>query len=121
MLVTGLIVLVLICITAFFSAAETAMTAASRSIMHQKEVEGDERAKIVNRLLKRRERLIATILLGNNALNILASALTTSVMIEAFGDRGIAYATGIMTLLILIYGEIVPKTMALMHPTTAAL
>jgi Mg2+/Co2+ transporter CorB len=121
MLVTGVIVLVLICLTAFFSAAETAMTAASRSIMHQLEQEGDERAKIVNRLLKRRERLIATILLGNNLLNILASALTTSVMIDAFGDRGIAYATGLMTLLILIYGEIVPKTMALLHPTMAAL
>jgi Mg2+/Co2+ transporter CorB len=111
----------LITCTAFFSAAETALTATSRSLMHTMEQEGSARAAIVNRLLKRRERLISTILLGNNLLNILASALATSAMIEAFGERGIAYATGIMTLLILFYGEILPKTVALLHPARLAL
>ncbi|MBY0509572.1 MAG: HlyC/CorC family transporter [Rhodospirillaceae bacterium] len=121
MLVTAIVIVILIAITAFFSAAETSMTAASRSQLYQLEQEGDARAKTVNRLLARRERLISTVLLGNNLINILASALATSVMIETFGDRGIAYATGIMTVLILIYGEILPKTFALMHTTSTAL
>ena len=85
------------------------------------EQEGNARAKTVNRLLGRRERLISTVLLGNTLVNILASALATSIMIENFGERGIAYATGIMTLLILIYGEILPKTFALLHTTSTAL
>jgi Mg2+/Co2+ transporter CorB len=121
MLVTALIVLGLVAVTAIFSAAETALTAVSRSSVYQMEQEGDRRAKTINRLLARRELLISTVLLGNNLINILASALTTSVMIEAFGNRGIAYATGIMTVLILIYGEILPKTFALLHTTSTAL
>ena len=121
MLLTAIIVIALVAITAFFSAAETAMTAASRSQLFQLEQDGDKRAKTVNRLLARRQRLISTVLLGNNLINILASALATGAMIEAFGDRGIAYATGIMTVLILIYGEILPKTFALMHTTSTAL
>jgi Mg2+/Co2+ transporter CorB len=121
MIITALVIIGLIALTAFFSAAETAMTAASQSQLFQLEQEGDKRAKTVNRLLARRERLISTVLLGNNLINILASALATSVMIETFGDRGIAYATAIMTVLILIYGEILPKTFALTHTTRTAL
>jgi len=121
MIVTAVIVVLLVGVSAFFSASETAMTAASRSQLYQLEQEGDKRAKTVNRLLARRERLISTILLGNNLVNILASALMTGLMIEVFGDSGIAYATGIMTAVILIYGEILPKTFALMHTTTTAL
>ncbi|MHB1205200.1 MAG: HlyC/CorC family transporter [Rhodospirillaceae bacterium] len=121
MIITGLVVLGLIALTAFFSAAETALTATSRSLMYQLEQEGDKRAARVNRLLARRERLISTVLLGNTLINILASALATSAMIDAFGERGIAYATGIMTVLVLIYGEILPKTFALMHTTATAL
>ena len=121
MIVTGIVILFLIAITAFFAAAETALTATSRSLMYQLEQEGDKRAATVNRLLARRERLISTVLLGNTAINILASALATSVMIEHFGERGIAYATGIMTVLVLIYGEILPKTFALLHTTSTAL
>jgi Mg2+/Co2+ transporter CorB len=121
MIFTALVVLGLIALTAFFSAAETALTATSRSLMYQLEQEGDKRAARVNRLLARRERLISTVLLGNTLINILASALATSAMIDAFGERGIAYATGIMTVLVLIYGEILPKTFALMHTTATAL
>ena len=65
--------------------------------------------------------MISTVLLGNTLINILASALATSAMIEAFGERGIVYATGIMTVLILIYGEILPKTFALLYSTSTAL
>lgn len=121
MIVTALVIVALIAVTAFFSAAETALTATSKSLMYQLEQEGDQRAATVNRLLARRERLISTVLLGNTLINILASALATSVMIEEFGERGIAYATGIMTVLVLIYGEILPKTFALLHTTTTAL
>ena len=121
MLVIGIIILVLVAFTAMFAAAETALTAVSRSAIYQMEQDGDRRAKTVNRLLGRRERLISTVLLGNTLINILASALATSVMIENFGDRGIAYATAIMTVLILIYGEILPKTFALLHTTSTAL
>jgi len=121
MIVTAVVVVLLVGVSAFFSASETAMTAASRSQLYQLEQDGDKRAKTVNRLLERRERLISTILLGNNLVNILASALMTGIMIEAFGDSGIAYATGLMTAVILIYGEILPKTFALMHTTSTAL
>ncbi len=118
---TVIIVLFLVALTAFFAAAETALTATSRSLMYQLEQDGDLRAVTVNRLLARRERLISTVLLGNTLINILASALATSIAIEEFGERGIAYATGVMTLLVLIYGEILPKTFALLHTTATAL
>jgi len=117
----ALIVLLLLTTAAFFSAAETALTTASKPLMHQMAVEGDERAAIVTKLLDKRESMISTVLLGNNLVNILASALTTSLMINLFGNEGIAYATGIMTVLVVIYGEILPKTYALLHPTTVAL
>ncbi|MBX7198679.1 MAG: HlyC/CorC family transporter [Rhodospirillaceae bacterium] len=121
MIVTAIVIVALIAVTAFFAASETALTATSKSLMYQLEQEGDERAATVNRLLARRERLISTVLLGNTLINILASALATSVMIEEYGERGIAYATGIMTVLVLIYGEILPKTFALLHTTATAL
>lgn len=121
MIVIVVTIIVLMTIAAFFSAAETALTAASKPIMHQLNEEGDQRAGTVTRLLDQRERLISTALLGNNVVNILASALTTSVMIEAFGNEGVVYATVIMTFLIVIYGEILPKTYALLHTTTVSL
>jgi Mg2+/Co2+ transporter CorB len=121
MIAIAITIAVLMTIAAFFSAAETALTAASRPLMHQLHEEGDKRAGTVTRLLNHRERLISTVLLGNNVVNILASALTTSVMIEAFGNEGVIYATAIMTVLIVIYGEILPKTYALLHTTTVSL
>ncbi len=89
--------------------------------MHQRENDGDGRARVVNRLLAHRERLIATILLGNNLVNILASAIATSLMIELFGETGVVYATALMTLLVLIFAEILPKTYALIHTHKMAL
>lgn len=105
-------IVILIMFSAFFSGAETALTAASRPLMHQLEQNGDKRAAIVNALRERKERLIGTLLLGNNLVNILASALATSVMIALFGNAGVAYATLGMTLVILIFAEILPKTYA---------
>lgn len=115
MAITATIVIILLFLSAFFSGSETALTATSRSFMHQRENDGDERAKRVNRLLDHRERLIATILLGNNLVNISASAIATSLMINLFGDNGVVYATAVMTLLVLIFAEILPKTYALIH------
>lgn len=122
MITTLIVILFLLLISALFSCSETALTAASRPLMHSLEKEeNDPRAGLVNRLLIKRERLIGTILLGNNLVNILASALATSLMINLFGDAGVAYATAIMTVLLLIFGEILPKTLALLHTTTTAL
>jgi len=121
MLTITVVILILLTIAAFLSAAETALTAASKPLFHQMHEDGNSRAGTVVRLLDQRERMISTVLLGNNLVNILASALTTSVMIEAFGDEGVFYATAIMTVLIVIYGEILPKTYALLHTTGVAL
>lgn len=112
----------LLCLSAFFSGSETALTAASRPLMHQLEQsDGDKRASIVNRLLERKERLIGAILLGNNLVNISASALATSVMIQMFGETGVVWATLVMTVLVLIFAEIMPKTFAIQNSNRMAL
>ncbi|OSQ39472.1 HlyC/CorC family transporter [Thalassospira mesophila] len=121
MTITIVVIFILLMLSAFFSGSETALTAASRPIMHHKEQDGDVRAGIVNRLRERQERLIGAILLGNNLVNILASAMATSVMISTFGPNGVVYATAAMTALVLIFAEIMPKTYALKHADSMAL
>ena len=113
-------ILLLVAVSAFFSGSETALTAASKARMHQLEKSGDRRAAIVSRLIGDRERLIGAILLGNNVVNILASALATSVLLTLFGQAGVAYATIGMTLLVLVFGEILPKTLAIGAPDRVA-
>jgi len=117
------IVLLLLCFSGFFSGSETALTAASRARMHAAEKDGDNRAGIVARLLNMRERLLGGILLGNNMVNILASVLTTAVFTNIFGTGGVALAgaTILMTLLILIFAEVLPKTYAISQPDKMAL
>ncbi len=114
-------IVLLLFLSAMFSGSETSLTAASRSHMHMLERQGNRRARIVNRLIERRERLIGAILLGNNLVNILASALATSLLISYFGDVGVAYATIIMTALVLIFAEVLPKTYALRRTNAMAL
>lgn len=116
-------ILILLCLSAFFSGSETALTAASRARMHQLEKEGDKRARAVNRLLAKREDFIGAILLGNNLVNILASVLATSLFTYMFGAGGLALAaaTGVMTLTVLIFSEVMPKTYAISRPDTVAL
>ncbi|OKH88756.1 HlyC/CorC family transporter [Thalassospira sp. TSL5-1] len=121
MTITIVVIFILLMLSAFFSGSETALTAASRSIMHHKEQDGDARAGMVNRLRENQERLIGAILLGNNLVNILASAMATSVMIAVFGPNGVVYATAVMTALVLIFAEILPKTYALKHADSMAL
>jgi len=114
-------ILVLLILSAFFSGSETALTAASRPLMHQLAKDGNPRAQMVNKLRSEKERLIGAILLGNNLVNILASALATSLLMTLFGEAGVALATVSMTLLVLIFSEILPKTYALRHANRAAL
>jgi Mg2+/Co2+ transporter CorB len=114
-------VALLLALSAFFSGSETALTAVSRARMHALEQEGRPRAGTVNRLLETPERIIGTVLLGNNLVNILASALTTSLLIQLFGEAGVFYATLILTLFIVIFCEVLPKTYAIAFPDRFAL
>ncbi|MEE1544047.1 MAG: CNNM domain-containing protein, partial [Alphaproteobacteria bacterium] len=114
-------ILVLLLTSAFFSGSETALTAASRSRLHHLAQRGNARARLVERLVARRERMIGAILLGNNAVNILASALATSLMIGLFGEAGVAYATIAMTAVIFIFAEVLPKTAAIRNAERTAL
>ncbi len=115
------VVLLLLALSAFFSGSETALTAASKARMHSLEMEGDKRAAQVNELLANSHRFIGTVLLGNNLVNILASALTTSLLIGVFGEVGVAYATVAMTALVVIFSEVLPKTYAIAYPDRVAL
>ena len=119
-LTAGTIVM-LILISAFFSGSETALTAASRARMHALEQDGSARARLVSRLIGNPEKLIGAILLGNNLVNILASVLATSLFLSVFGEAGLIYATLTMTALVLIFGEVMPKTYAITNPDRAAL
>ncbi len=121
LLISLLVIAGLLVVSAFFSGSETALTAASRPRLHHLENEGNRRARLVNRLLDHKDRLIGAILLGNNAVNIFASSLATSVMIGLFGEAGIAYATIGVTLLVLIFAEVLPKTYALRNAERVAL
>ena len=106
----------LIFLSAFFSGSETALTTASRARLHELEKRGNKRARIVLDLKEQPERLIGGILLGNNLANILASALATTVFLHLFGESGVVWATLVMTALILVFGEVLPKTYALVQP-----
>lgn len=119
--VAALIVFACILLSAFFSASETALTAASRARMHGLEKAGDGRAATVNRLQSARGRLIGAMLLGNTIVNIGASAFMTNVLTSAFGDAGVIYATALMTVLLLIFAEVLPKTIAINFPDRCAL
>jgi Mg2+/Co2+ transporter CorB len=115
------LILLLLVLSAFFSGSETALTAASRSRMHALESQGVARATAVNRLRAHMERVIGAILIGNNLVNISASALATSVMIGMFGETGVVYATIAMTVLVVLFGEVLPKTYAINNPDRTAL
>ncbi len=111
----------LLVLSAFFSGSETALTAASRARMHALAQDGSRRARLVSRLMDMPEQLIGAILLGNNLINIFASALATSLFLSMFGETGVVYATLVMTALVLVFGEVMPKTYAITNPDRAAL
>ncbi len=112
---------VLIALSAFFNGSETALTAASRARMHALEQEDNARAATVNRLLGMPEKMIGAILLGNTLVDVLAAALASGLAVRLAGDVGVVYATVIMTVLIVIFGAVLPKTYALAYSDRLAL
>lgn len=118
-IVSGAILLLLV-LSAFFSGSETALTAASRAQLKTKAEKGDRGSERALALTEDSERLIGSILLGNNLVNILATSLATAMLTRVFGESGVALATLIMTLLVLIFAEVLPKTYAISNSVTAA-
>jgi Mg2+/Co2+ transporter CorB len=114
-------IIVCLLLSFVFAGSETALMAFSRARMLRLEKKGNRSAGIVNRLFEARERLIGALLLGNNAVNILASSLATSVFLVWFGDVGVIYATVAMTVLVVVFAEVLPKTVAVNDPDRIAL
>ena len=114
-------IVVLLVLSAFFNGSETALTAASRARMHALEQEGNSGARLVNRLLQQPEKLIGAVLLGNTLVDILAASLASGLAVLLVGPAGVAYATGVMTLLIVIFSAVLPKTYALAFADRVAL
>ena len=119
--VTGGVILFLIMLSFLFSGSETGMTAASRARLHSLAAGGDRRAAMVEKLIERKDRLVGALLIGNNLVNILASALATSLLLSIFGEAGVVYATLAMTVILVIFSEILPKSLALFRPEQFAL
>jgi magnesium and cobalt exporter, CNNM family len=115
------VIIICLALSFFFSGSETALTAFSRARMLQLEKNGNARARLVNRLVETRERMIGAILAGNNVANIAASALTTGILYAWFGEVGVLYATAIMTVVIVVFIEVLPKTIAINTPDRVAL
>lgn len=113
-------VLVLLVLSGFFSGSETALTAASRGKLRASADKGDAGARAALTLTDDSERLIGSVLLGNNLVNILATSLATALLTRLFGESGVALATLMMTLLVLIFAEVLPKTYAITNPERAA-
>src|SRR5512147_1932808 len=111
----------LLAISAFFSGSETALTAVSRGRMHQLEKDGSRAARNVNRLVADREKLIGALLLGNTFINILVSSLATMLFEERLGNRAVIVTTAVMTVAILVFAEVMPKTLAIARTDRFAL
>ena len=118
--ITSGVVLFLLFLSAFFSGSETALTAASRGKLRAQADKGSRAAQRALEITEDNERLIGSVLLGNNLVNILATSLATSVLTRAFGDSGIALATFVMTGLVLVFAEVMPKTYAITNAEKAA-
>ncbi|HXR95589.1 MAG TPA: HlyC/CorC family transporter [Rhizomicrobium sp.] len=114
-------IFLLLFVSAFFSLSETALTGVSRGRMHQLEQDGSRPAREVNRLMADREQMIGAILLGNTFINILVSSLATELLNAQLGPRAVAVSTALMTLIILVFAEVLPKTLAITRTDRAAL
>ncbi|MGJ8611614.1 MAG: HlyC/CorC family transporter [Octadecabacter sp.] len=113
-------ILFLLVLSGFFSGSETALTAASRGKLRANAEKGDKGAQKAFDVTEDRERLIGSVLLGNNLVNILATSLATTMFLRLFGENGVAYATMAMTVLVLVFAEVLPKTYAITNPERAA-
>ncbi|MGA9252965.1 MAG: HlyC/CorC family transporter [Roseobacter sp.] len=118
--ITSGVILFLLVLSGFFSGSETALTAASRGKLRSIADKGNKGAERALRITEDNERLIGSVLLGNNLVNILAASLATSIFTRAFGESGVALATLVMTLLVLIFAEVLPKTYAITNSEKAA-
>ncbi len=120
-LINFIILLILLLLSAFFSSAETAFTTVKKVRLNILKEEGNKRAALVLKILENPSKMLSTILIGNNVVNISASALSTMLATELFGNMAVGIATGILTLLVLLFGEILPKTLALRSNERCAL
>jgi len=118
--ITSCVILFLLVLSGFFSGSETALTAASRGKLRAQADKGSKGADRALRITEDNERLIGSVLLGNNLVNILATSLATYIFTRALGDSGVAMATFVMTLLVLIFAEVLPKTYAITNSEKAA-
>ena len=118
--ITAASILCLLVLSAFFSGSETALTAASRGKLRSRADKGEKGAQTALKVTDDSERMIGAILLGNNVVNILSASLATALLTRVFGDSGVALATLGMTLLVLIFGEVLPKTFAITRPEAMA-
>lgn len=109
------ILAVLLALSAIFSSAETAFLSTNKIRLRNLQEDGEKKADLVLDLLENQNRLISTLLVGNNIVNISSSALATKMATDYFGDPGVGIATGIMTLLVLVFGEVMPKNLAAAH------
>jgi Mg2+/Co2+ transporter CorB len=113
-------ILCLLVLSAFFSGSETALTASSRGKLRAQADKGSKGAQRALDITEDNERLIGSVLLGNNLVNILAASLATALFTRVFGESGVALATLVMTFLVLIFSEVLPKTYAITNPEAAA-
>ncbi len=118
--ITAAAIVALLVLSAFFSGSETALTAASRGKLRAQADKGSKGAEQALLITEDNERLIGSVLLGNNLVNILSASLATALFTNLFGQNGIALATMVMTLLVLIFAEVLPKTYAITNPEAAA-
>ena len=121
LLIKLIILLILLCLSAFFSSAETALTTVNKIKLKTMADDGDKKAANALKVVSRPKKMLSAILIGNNIVNLSASSLATTIAIQIFGSVGAGIATGILTLLILIFGEITPKSIATNHATKLSL
>ena len=114
-------IILLIAMSAFFNMSETGLTAASRARIHALDQDGNAKAKLVTRLLGSPEKLIGAVLIGNTLVDVLAAGLASALAIRLVGEVGVIYATGIVTILIVIFAAVLPKTYALAYSERVAL
>lgn len=112
--------IIMVVVSAYFSGSETGMMTLNRYRLRHQAKQGNRAAKRVEKLLRKPDRLISLVLIGNNLVNILASAIGTIVGMRLYGDAGVAIATGILTFVVLVFAEVLPKTIAAMYPEKVA-
>ena len=115
------VIIFLIILSAFFSSSETALTAVSEARIHELALQGSKRAIIIEKILIKKEKMISTLLVGNNLVNVIASVYATSFALNFFAEFGLIFVTIVMTIILVIFAEVIPKTYAFSHADKLAL